>query len=89
MLSHNPTQDHMSSPATNNILSGIGGAIQHTSPGTQAAAAIWLAAGFAAGALYKRAQDSELAALAAEGGAGSGISQVDPSAADNTTASLN
>jgi hypothetical protein len=49
----------MAAPATNNMLAGVGDFIQHTPASQQAGFIIWLAAGFAAGALYKRAQDTE------------------------------
>jgi hypothetical protein len=58
-------QDHIAAPASNNVLANIGDYVQHTPTGGQVGFVLWLAAGFAAGALYKRAQDGEEAAAAA------------------------
>lgn len=53
----NYMQDHMSAPATNNIAARIGDFYLTSTPLQQAGFVLWLAAGLAAGALYKYAQD--------------------------------
>lgn len=64
----------MSAPASNNVLANIGDYVQHTPIAGQVGFVLWLAAGFAAGALYKRAQDSGDAASVAAAAAVAGDS---------------
>jgi light-harvesting complex I chlorophyll a/b binding protein 3 len=49
--------DHMSAPAANNMAARIGDFYLASTPLQQTGFVLWLAAGFAAGALYKYAQD--------------------------------
>jgi uncharacterized membrane protein AbrB (regulator of aidB expression) len=82
----------MSAPASNNVLANIGDYVQHTPTAGQVGFVLWLAAGFAAGALYKRSQDGEDTAVTAAAAAAAAVAMPSKSQqqdADNAAAAAN
>lgn len=64
----------MHAPAANNLLARVGNFIQDTSPQQQLGFALWMAAGYAAGALYVYAeQHASVGSGRAPGGVGADL----------------